>query len=96
MKKIIFKVSAGSKPGLLFSSFVISAMPLTAKSPGYIGYIYRQRSGEYFNGFESGKSVFWGVLVMAAVFLRLSNDKCCIFKCFKFSTVFLGLYLVTS
>ena len=24
------------------------------------GHIYRQGSGEYFGGFESGKSVFWG------------------------------------
>ena len=69
------------------------AMPLRATSPWHI---YRQRSGSIF-GFESvsGKSVFWGVLVIAAVFFGLLNNNCCIFKCLKFSTVFLGLDLVT-
>ena len=38
-----------------------------------------QRSN--FGGFEFRKSVFFWVLVKAAVFFGLSN-KCCIFKCF--------------
>ena len=41
---------------------------------------------EYFFGFEFGKSVFFLVLVIAAVFFWLSN-KCCVFKCSTFSTV---------
>ena len=43
------KVSSGELTRL-FVFFMISAMPLTAKSPGHI---YRQESGEYFGGFES-------------------------------------------
>ena len=34
---------------------------------------------------------FWGVLVITAVFFELSS-KCCIFKCFIFSAVFLVLH----
>ena len=41
-----------------------------------------------FLGFEFRKSVFFWVLLTAAVFFGLL-DKCCIFKCFIFLTVFL-------
>ena len=40
-------------------------------------------------GFEFRKSVFFWVLVTAAVFFGFS-DKSCILKCFIFSTVFFG------
>ena len=42
-----------------------------------------------FGGFEFRKSVFFWVLLRAAVFSVLL-DKCCIFKCFMFLTVFFG------
>ena len=50
----------------------------------------------FFGGFELRKSVFWGVLLTAAVFFWGGLlDKCCIFKCFVFLTVFLGAVLYT-
>ena len=61
---------------------------------GWIWHIYRQGSAEYFLGFEFRKSIFLGVLLTAAVFFGLL-DKCCIFKCFIFLTVFLGPVLCT-
>ena len=54
---------------------------------GWTWQIYRQGSAEYFLGFEFRKSVFFWVLLRAAVFFGLL-DKCCIFKCFIFLTVF--------
>ena len=48
-----------------------------------------------FLGFEFRKSVFSWVLLTAAVFfLGWLLDKCCIFKCFIFLTVFFGFSFV--
>ena len=44
---------------------------------------------EYLLGFEFRESVFFWVLVTAAVFFGLLT-KSCILKCFIFSTVFFG------
>ena len=57
-------------------------------------HVYRQGSLEYFLGFEFRESVFFCVLVTAAVFFGLLN-KGCFFKCFIFSTVFSGPVLFT-
>ena len=53
---------------------------------GWTWHIYRQGSAEYFGGFEFRESVFFWVLITAAVFLGLLN-KSCILKCFISSTV---------
>ena len=52
------------------------------------GGLGRQGSAEHFGGFEFRKSVFFLILVKAS---GLSN-KCCIFKCFMSSTVFLAQF----
>ena len=58
--------------------------------------IYTDRDQQsIFLGFEFQKSVFFWVLVIAAIFFGFSN-KCCIFKCFMSSTLFLGPILFTK
>ena len=54
---------------------------------GWTWQIYRQGSAENFLGFEFRESIFFWVLVRAAVFLGLLNKRC-ILKCLIFSTVF--------
>ena len=47
----------------------LGAEPDTDEFPGGGWHIYRQGSAEYFEGgFEFRKSVFWGVMLTAAVF----------------------------
>ena len=59
------------------------------ESPGWTWHIYRQGSAEYMFGFRISKICIFWVLLTTAVFFGLL-DKCCIFKCFIFLTVFLG------
>ena len=45
-------------------------------------------------GVEFQKSVFWGILVIAGVSFE-GVKKCCIFKCFMFSTVLSPVKVLT-
>ena len=56
--------------------------------------IFTDRDQRSILGFEFRKSVFFLLLPTAAVFFGLL-DKCCIFKCFIFLTVFLGSFSFT-
>ena len=76
----LFKVSFYSRK---FEFKVCSNVNLTR---GWTWHIFQQGSAEYFLGFEFGKSVFLGVLVIAAGIFGLSS-KSCIFNCFTFSTI---------
>ena len=50
---------------------------------GWTWYIYKQESAEYFLGFESRMSVFFGYWSHMLYFLGLLNN-CCISKCVIF------------
>ena len=65
-------------------------------NPGVgLAYLQTGMSRVFFLGFEFRKFVFLGYCVTAAVFFFGLLDKCCIFKCFVFLTVFLGAVLCT-
>ena len=63
--------------------------PLKLSLGGGHGIFTDRNQREYFWGFEFRTSVFFWLLLTSALFFGLL-DKCCIFKCFIFLTVFFG------